>query len=204
MTRKLSAPHYRAFASLLAAAMIVLGSAALSRALADPPGPLVFAEQSLIPVEASALEVRIDDSAPHDYPYVGWRSPIPYDQAVRTWAAQRFSMTGQTVNVLRVTLKQGTITEKLLPVATGISGWFKKQQGADYQGTLDIEVAVVDPNGAVLATADAKSWATESVAENATQQDKEKAWMNVTKTTFDNLDRELLPNMRKTMAAYLR
>ncbi|TAL03430.1 MAG: hypothetical protein EPO08_04275 [Rhodospirillaceae bacterium] len=190
--------------AFILSALFTLASGPVMEAVADPVAALVLAEQTAIPVDASSVDVRITDTSPRDYPYVGSRAPIPYDQAIRAWAAQRFTLTGQSVNALRVTLRQGTITEKLLPITTGISGWFKKEQGAEYQGTLDVEIAVVGPNGNVLGTADAKSWASESVVENATQADKEKAWMNVTKTTFDNLDRDIIPTMRKTMAAYLR
>ena len=155
-------------------------------------------------VDASALNVRVLEEEPHDYPYVGWKAPVTYEQGTHAWAVLRFKLTGESVNTLRITLKKGTITEKLLPVTHGIAGWFKKEQGAEYQGTVEIEVAVVDPNGKELGSAEAKSWATETVAENATEKDKEKAWMDVMRVSFDNLDRDLRPAIYKSMAAFVR
>jgi len=186
---------------LMGAVVLALGVPAHAD---DPPATLELADKTVIAVDAASLDLAVTDSSPREYPFIGWRVPVPYEQAARTWAAQRFMLTGQSVNTLRVTMRQGNMTEKLLPITKGISGWFKKEQGAEYQGTLDIEVAIIDPNGKVLASADGKSWATETVAENASRADKEKAWMSVTKKTFDNLDREIVPRVRSTMAAYVK
>ena len=170
---------------------------------AAPAAEIAFADKTVVGVDATTLDVRIGDPASRDYPNVGYRAPVPYDQAIRTWAAQRFSLTGQSVNTLRITLREGTIVEKLLPVSTGISGWFKKEQSADYQGTLAIEVAIIDPNGKVLGSADAKSWSTQSVGKDATQSDRDAAWAYVVQSSFDNLDRELIPRVRQILAAYV-
>jgi hypothetical protein len=188
-------------AGLVAAALLV---PAVSVKAGEAPATLELADKTVVPVDAASLDLSVTDTSPREYPFIGWRVPVPYEQAARMWASQRFMLTGQSVNTLRVTMRQGNMTEKLLPVTKGIAGWFKKEQGAEYQGTLEIEVAIIDPNGKVLASADGKSWATETVAENATRADKEKAWMNVTKKTFDNLDRELIPHIQSTMAAYIR
>ena len=87
------------------------------------------------------------DTSPTSYPYVTNRAPVTYEQAVKAWAAQRFNLTGGTPDVVRVTLRTGSIVEKLLPVHTGISGWFHKDQSAEYTGTLDILIEIVDANG---------------------------------------------------------
>jgi hypothetical protein len=168
-----------------------------------PPGALVLVDKIPIVVDASALNVRVLEEEPHEYPYVGWKAPVTYEQGLKAWAVLRFKLTGESVNSLRISMKQGTVTEKLLPVTHGIAGWFKKEQGAEYKGSLSIEVAIVDPNGQVLASADANSWATETVAENAGDRDKEKAWMNVIRVSFDNLDRDLRPAIYKSMAAFV-
>ena len=163
-----------------------------------------FADSRTIPVDAVTLEVRIPSPPPREYPYVGYLAPTPYSDVIHAWAAQRFALTGGSVNTLRVTMRQGSITEKLLPVTTGIAGWFKKEQGADYQGSLEVEVSIIDPNGQLLASADGRSWATESVAKNATQADREATWERLILRTFDNLDKELIPRVYEAMGAYVR
>jgi hypothetical protein len=196
-TRSLS----RRFALLSVTAVLLTAGAS---ARAEAPSALQLADNTVIAVDASTRDVRITDASPREYPYVGYNAPMNYEKAVRDWAAQRFQLTGGSVNTLRITMREGSIVEKLLPVTTGISGWFKKEQGAEYRGTLDVVVEIVDPNGNTLVSADAKEWASESVREDAKQADRELAWISVIRTTFNNLDKELIPRMRQTMAAYLR
>lgn len=190
---------------LMAATGLVLAAGApRARAQEDvPPGALVLVDKIPIVVDASALNIRVIEEEPHEYPYVGWKAPVTYEQGLKAWSVLRFKLTGESVNSLRISMKRGTVTEKLLPVTHGIAGWFKKEQGAEYKGTLSIEVAIVDPNGQVLASADANSWASETVAENAGDRDKEKAWMNIIRVSYDNLDRDLRPAIYKSMAAYV-
>jgi hypothetical protein len=164
---------------------------------------LVFADTHALAVDATTLDIRNADTSPATYPYVTQQAPVPYDQAIRAWAAQRFMLTGGSVNTLRVTMRKGSITEKLLPVSHGISAWFKKEQGADYTGTLEVDVAIVDPNGKVLTSADGNSFATQSVREDATSADRQNAWLAIVKMTFDNLDNDLIPRMRDAMHEYV-
>lgn len=186
-------------AAVLFAAVPVLPSPSV----AQGPVAMAFAERMVVPVDVTTIEVVNGDTSPTTYPYVGSRAPIPYDQAARAWAAQRFNATGSSVNSMRITLKRGTITEKLLPISKGISGWFKKEQNAEYTGALEVGVEIVGPDGKTLAVADAKSWASETVREDATSTDREAAWMSVIKKTFDNMDQELIPRLRQTMVTYV-
>jgi hypothetical protein len=201
-----TSPLKRAALGLLALSALILCAATPQAYAADeaqPPGALVLIDKTPIVVDASALNIRLIEEEPHEYPYVGWKAPVTYEQGVKAWAVLRFKLTGESVNSLRISVKRATITEKLLPVTKGISGWFKKEQGAEYQGTLELEVAIVDPNGQVIGSADAKSWATETVSESATDKDKEKAWMNVMRVSFDNLDRDLRPTIYKSMSNFV-
>lgn len=171
-------------------------------ALAQPVA-LVFADKAVVNVDATNLDVRNLDSSPTTYPYMTQLAPVPYDQAIRAWAAQRFALTGGSVNTLRITLRQGSIVEKLLPVTRGIAGWFKKEQNAEYTGTLEVEIAIVDPSGRVVTSVDGRSWASETTREDATSTDRQNTLLSVVKKTIDNLDGDILPRMRDTMASYV-
>ena len=191
----------RAFAALL---LLVAGLAWAVPAGAQEPIALALPDRPPIMVEATTLDIRNADASPTTYPYVTSRSPVTYDQAIKAWAAQRFKLTGGSVNTLRVTMRQGSIVEKLLPVTKGIKGWFKKDQNAEYTATLDIEIAIVDPTGKVLTTAEGKSFATETIREDATSVDRTNTWLNLVKKTFDTLDSDLGARMRTTMTGYVQ
>jgi len=98
--------------------------------------------------------------------------------------------------------RAGKLTVKLCARDQGHFRLFKREQGAEYQGTLEIQVDIVDPNGGVLATASGKSWAKESVAENATREVKARR-MSVTKTTLTSRSRSPA-RIRSAMAAYMK
>jgi hypothetical protein len=164
---------------------------------------LAFTEHPPLMVDATALDVRNVDASPTTYPYVTARAPVPYDQAIKAWANQRFKLTGGSVNTLRVTMRQGAIVEKLLPVTKGIKGWFTKDQNAEYTATLAVDVAIVDPSGQVLTTVDSKSFATETIREDATSADRDNTWLGLVRKTVDNMDGDLVPRMREVMASYV-
>lgn len=187
-----------AAAVIVAGAVLIQAGAALAADAA-----LRFADATTFATDATALSIQIDARPPKEYPHVMYRAPVTFEQAAKAWADARFSLSGNSVNTLRVTLKEGDITEKLLPKTGGIKGWFTKDQAAEYEARLAVEVAVIDPNGKVVASADGKSWQTRTVAEGATEDDKRKVWGEMVKTTFDNMDAELQPRIRSVMSSYV-
>jgi len=175
-----------------------------STAQGAPGAPVVrFADATSLSTDATSLSMYVENRPPREYPHVMYRAPFTYEQAARAWADAHFSLSGNSVNSLRITLKDGDITEKLLPRTRGIKGLFTKDQAAQYDAHLDIEVANVDPNGKVLASTDAKAWQAQTVTEGATEEDKRGIWADMIKTTFDNLDAELQPRIRTSLAGYV-
>ena len=163
-----------------------------------------FAESSIFNVDATSFEIVVQDQTPRTYPQVGYLSPTTYEQALRTWVVQRFQLTGNSVNKLRITLREGRITEKILPIQKGIRGWFKKEEAVQYDGSLNLEIAIIDPNGVVLTKAESAASVTQTLIEGATQPQKEAAWVGMINTTFDNADRELKGRFAESMGGYFK
>ena len=155
-------------------------------------------------VDATALDIRIDDNPPQTYPSVGHLAAVPYDQAFKIWAERRFKLTGNSVNSLRVTLTEGRITEQVLSIKKGIKGWFKKEPATEYSASLVIGVAIIGPEGTVIASTDAKSWHTTSLVEGATPVEKDAALNNLVSETFAALDREIAPQFERHLGKYAR
>ena len=145
----------------------------------------------------------VENRPAREYPHVMYRASFTYEQAVRAWAARHFSLSGNSVNSLRITLKDGDIIEKLLPRTRGIKGLFTKDQAAEYGARLEIEVAIIDPNGKVLVATTAKAVQTQTVTEGTTEEEKRGVWSDMIKATFDNLDAELQPRIRMSLAGYV-
>lgn len=155
-------------------------------------------------VAATAIDLRIQDQPSREYPSVGHLAETPYDQAIKIWADRRFNLTGASVNTLRITLSEGRIVEKVLPIKKGIGGWFKKEPATEYSASLAIAVAIVDATGAVLASTDAKSWHSTALIEGATSGEKNQALARLVDETFAALDREIGPQFERHMPSYVQ
>ena len=202
---KLSRTCLGAGATVLVAALFTAAMAAGAKAeTAATRGTVQFADASALSTDASGMTVDVPYRPPQEYPHVGYRAPFTFEDAVRDWAAHHFNLTGNSVNSLRVILREGDIVERLLPVTKGIRGWFKKDQAAEYEAKLEIETAIINPNGLVLAQAEGKAWHKRTVPEGMTEAQKQAVWAEMIKKTFDDLDVELQPRIREALAQYVR
>jgi hypothetical protein len=191
----------------LAAALVLTGT--LGAAAFTPPAfagaqTLLFKNKAALQVDATSIEFVNDGIPPRDYPHVNHRSQLRFEDAAREWASGRFSLTGNSPNKLRITIKNGDLTEKLLPVKKGVAGWFTKDQSAEYEATLQVELAIIGASGEVLSSATGQSHNTMTVREDATEADKQQVWTGMIIAAFDLLDTQLEPQVRQTMAQYIR
>jgi hypothetical protein len=198
------------FARALGVLLMLAGPTAVAQADDAPAvagiasGKLQFANTTVLNVDATALELKLGEIPPREYPHVNYRSQVRFEDGAREWAGQHFKLTGNSVNTLRITIQKGDIVEKLLPIKKGIKGWFTKDQSAEYVATLELEVAIVDPTGRVLTTASGKATTGRTVPEGTTEADKQQVWTGLIISCFDNLDNELQPQVRTVMAQYIR
>ena len=188
-------------AAALLAALAVGGNLAVAADAAA--STLLFADKSVLNVDATSLDLRIENVPPREYPHVNYRSHVRFEDAAREWAANHFMLTGNSVNALRITVRKGDIVEKLLPVKKGFAGLFRKDQAAEYEASLEVEMAIVDVNGKVVSSASGKATNSRTVTEGATEQDKQQVWMGLIVAAFDGLDKELLPQVRQVMGQYV-
>ena len=165
---------------------------------------LLFKNKASLQVDATSVEFVNDGIPPRDYPHVNHRSQLRFEDAAREWAGGRFQITGNSINKLRITIKSSDLTERLLPVKKGVKGWFTKDQSAEYEASLQVELAIIDANGQVLSSATGGSNNTMTVREDATEADKQQVWTGMIIAAFDLLDTQLEPQVRQMMAKYIR
>jgi hypothetical protein len=183
---------------------LMMGLSPMASAQQDAAKPQVrFSDMAAYKVDATSVEIVIHDQTPREYPQVGHLAPTTFEQALRGWVSQRFQLTGNSVNKLRVTLREGRITEKVLPIQKGVRGWFKKEEAVAYDGALSFEVAIVDANGSILSKAEATATVGRSLIEGATRADKELTWIDMVNTSFDNADREMKARLKEYMSRYI-
>lgn len=187
----------RLFLTVLTVVAGLIAAPALLVAQAESPA--LFQSVTPVTVDANSLVVEIQKHPPKEYPHVGYRAPVSFEQAVNMWADAHFELTGAGENTLRVTVREADIVEKLLPVKKGIAGWFRKDQSAEYTATLDLSVTLIDANGQEQGSAEAKTLHSTTVPEGTTEAEKQAVWMEMMKRVFGNLDRELQPRIRQTL-----
>jgi hypothetical protein len=191
-------------AFFVAALTMVLSTSVWAADSKVNPPELRFAETTLYRVDGTALEIENRDSTPKAYPQVGHLSLFGFDTALKTWANQRFQLTGNSVNKLRVTMREGRITETILPITKGIGGWFKKEESLKYEAALSLEVAIVDPAGNLITKVDSSAMASQTLIEGTKQSEKEATWVELVNRCFDAVDRELKSQLPQYMGQYVR
>jgi hypothetical protein len=185
----------RSLFSVIAVAIALVATPAVLLA----QGTSLFQDAAPVRIDANAMVVEMQKRPPKEYPHVGYRAPIPFEEAVNLWAKSHFELTGAGENTLRITVREADIVEKQLPVKKGIAGWFRKDQSAEYAANLDISVMLVDANGQQQGSAEAKTLHSTTVPEGTTEAEKQAIWMEMIKRVFANLDRELQPRIRQTL-----
>src|SRR4051812_2219522 len=87
------------------APMVVIGAltigAGAARA-ADAVSTIRFSDASTLSTDATSLSVIVDARPPKEYPHVMYRAPFTYEQAAKAWADAHFSLSGNSVNTLRI------------------------------------------------------------------------------------------------------
>lgn len=184
--------------------LLIVGLAVLAAPavlVAQTGSPAMFQDVAPIAIDANSMVVEVQKRPPTEYPHMGHRTTITFEQAVNLWAKSHFELTGAGENTLRITVREADLVEKLLPVKKGIAGWFRKDQSAEYTATLDLSVALIDANGQPQGSAEAKSLHSSTVPEGTTDAEKQALWAEMMKKMFENVDRELLPRIRQTLAS---
>lgn len=184
--------------------LVCFGALAATVAAAQTTAATLLEPATPLKIDANRLVIEMQAQPPKDYPHVGHRAPVTFEQAINTWANSRFELTGAGENTLRVTVREADIVEKVLPVKKGIMGWFRKDQSAEYTANLDVVVSVVDANNQQLGQAEARSMFATTIEEGTTDAEKQDVWQDMVKRLLGNVDRELQSRIRQVMTGYVQ
>lgn len=196
----LSGPRDPARRRLLhgAAGAAVLGAIPLVLAgCTDPPRrpqfpTLGFSHKPPFLFRAARVEVRSEYSRPNRPPHVEHLMPLAPDRAAGQWAADRLQANGDEAALVLLTVHEASVVEKRLTVERGLSGLLKNEQAESYYAQLDATVEVVDAlTGIALGAATAKVWRSQTLAENATANERDEMWFGLVETLIGDFDRAM-------------
>lgn len=165
------------------------------------PGPqLTFVGRRPITLRAERLEIREDWQSPMTPQNVEHLMPLSPLQAVRNWSGERLRVSGDRGALARLAILDASVTQKNLPVQTGLSGAFKSEQSERFDATLEVVLEIIDTStGVTAAQASTKVTRFTTLAQDASINDRDATWISL----VENLMLEFDGHMTNAANSYL-
>ena len=122
------------------------------------------------------------------------------NEALHQWAVDRLGAVGRDGAAL-ITVKDVSISTEALPMESGFSAWFTRQQGSKYVAHASIELAVRKGSETAFANAEASRW--ESMPEDPTAEERKQAYFTVLNGLMRDLGTNLETNMQEHLQNYV-
>lgn len=196
-------PRMRPIALSALPALLALGLAGC----VPPPEPtswpdIRFTDKPPIRFDVAKIVIETPYIEPIDPPHVGEQFPVSPTRAARNWAEDRLRAVGRR-GTLTVTIRESGAVEERLEPSTGLKALFTKEQTERYTVTIDVSVKALDPVGPRSATATARTRKSTTVREDATLDEREQIWYDLTKDTMADFDSAMTRQIRSALADFL-
>lgn len=186
---------------LLLLSMLVIASGCAS----DPPPPLpdvTFDHLAPINLDVITVETRSSYRPPLAPPNVDHRFPIPPEQAMRRWASRRLKSVG-VAETSRFTILRASVVEERLRTDTGLLDPVKIEPAARYTATLEGQLEIFDASGRRVKSATARVSRTRSLKEGLTANERDRAWIDLTKSVMRDFDASMTEAINKYLAGWV-
>lgn len=196
------------FRSRLAAAVVLLLAGIGLAACDTPPYRYQFADLTYAHLSPFALNVAVIDPAnayrpPMRSPNVEHLFPVQPAAAAMQWAKDRLIAVGSN-GAARFTVLQASVVEVPLERTTGFQGLFTDDQSERYDAVLEVRLDVENAQGLRTGTVTARAQRSQTVAEDATLNERERVWYELTEALMTDLNAELEKNIRQHLGAFLQ
>lgn len=188
-------------------ALGILASATLALAACETPPvqrfpEITFQDRPALNLNAARIEVISQFRPAMQQPRVEHRFPTPPERALRRWAADRLKAGGRS-GTIRFVIVDGAATETPLPKESGFTASMKVQQSARYDAGAEAMIEFVDDAGVVQRFTSTKVARSRTLAEDASINDREKLWFELTESLMRDFDREMEANVRRYLVNWL-
>ncbi len=160
----------------------------------------------LPPYRLAVAKVEIVDAyrPPLAAPNVEQSFPVSPSATAAQWGRDRLVAVGGINRAVYTVLRGDAIETHLEPADSGMFSDFTVQQTERYDLTIAVRLQIVDSAGRVTASVDAKATRSLTVAEDATLNDRERAWFALTEQTMKDLNATLERSLPQYLRSYLR
>jgi hypothetical protein len=186
--------------------VLILVAAVLAACNSEPPPAalpdLTFVNLPKILIDVAAIEIKDDYSPTFAPPNVEHKMPVPPAAAARRWAQDRLVAVGRSGRAV-VTIRDAHVSETLLPRSTGLSSTFTTQQGARYDGVIDMTVEIMGDRGFQTAAAQGRAVRSQTTPENISPNRLDEVWYEMVETMMKDINAQLERNMRQFMGRFV-
>lgn len=190
------------------AAVLVLLLAALGACDTSPtrePFPKLTYSY-LPPFRLAVAEVEVLDQyhPPLAPPYIEQQFPVSPAGTAEQWGHDRLQAVGGSGRAIYTVLRGDAIDVHLANNDSGMFGQFTVPQSDRYDLTIAVKLDIFDPSGRVVASVNARAIRSNTVAADATLNDRERLWFDMTEATMKDLNGQLEKSIPLYLRAYLR
>ena len=187
-------------ATTLIVSLFMLGAlAACETAAPKTPAPqLSYTDLPSIRLDVTKIEIVDEYLPPLKAPNVEHEFPISPSEAVERWARDRLVAGGRD-RVARFIIRYAAVTEAALKKKTGLTGLLTTDQSERYDGRVAVTLEIRSDRGFREAFADATSEHSRTVPGDASVNQREKIFFEIT----ERLVRELNAEIERQIAAHL-
>ncbi len=187
----------------LVALLVVVAVAACET---PPPGQelpeLTYGHLGKFRLNVGEVRVVFQYAPPMKPPNVEHLSSTPPEKALRRWAADRLLAEG-TTGAARFVIIDAAVTETLLELEEGVSALFTTQQAVRYQAHAEAVLEILDARGYRTGYANARVSRTRTMAEDATLNERDRLWFELTEALLNDFNTEIEKNIRQFLGGHL-
>ena len=193
----------RLFLSALALpALLVLGgceTAPRSQTFPD----IGFTRLAPIALNVASVEVVTHYTPPFAGPNVDHLFPVPPRTVMERWGAERLRAAGSGGRA-RFIILNAAVVESALATTPGIEGMVRKEEAERYDGTVEARLEIYDAAGTRMAFASAYATRFQTVLEDASPNERHKAWFKLLDGMMADFNQEMERAIRGQLPGVVR
>ena len=197
----MNARHFRLVAAF---AVALMASACQNTAPPMQKLPEIsFANLRPFQLDVGRLEITSEFVPTGRSPHIEHLMPVSPEGAVQRWAQDRLRPVGRT-GTARVVIKDASVVEVPLAIDKGISGAFKKEQEARYDGSLSVAVQILDERGMVQGETVAQATRSRTVAEGITLNQRDRVLYDISESLAKDIDQQMAVLIQNYLGRWVR
>lgn len=182
------------------------GVLALLSCAAPPPKP-TFAEitwSHLPPFKFNAAKVEVVSVYKPTFqpPYVEHEFETPPERVIRRWVQDRIVPAGSQGSV-KVIINDASVKEIQLEHPKDFSSHFTTEQGQQYDAIVDVTIEIYGPRGFKDGFTNARAERTQTIAEDATLNDRDRLWHDLVEQTMQDFNAQMEANIKTYLPRFL-